>query len=109
MHTASSAKRTCSEFRSASEYTATVEMPSSLQAQMTRSAISPRLATRIFWNMAGRRLPLPAGTDAVEGLAVLDRLPVLDKDANQFAAFVRLDFVHELHGFDDTERLSGLD
>jgi hypothetical protein len=38
--------------RSASLYTATVEMPNSLQAQMTRRAISPRLATRIFWNMA---------------------------------------------------------
>ena len=37
--------------RSASEYTATVEMPSSLQAQITRRAISPRFATSIFWNM----------------------------------------------------------
>ena len=94
MHTASSAKRTCSEFRSASEYTATVEMPSSLQAQMTRNAISPRLATRIFWNMDGRRLPLTAGTDAEERLAVFDRLAIFDKDAYQFAAFVRFDFVH---------------
>src|SRR5580704_12152643 len=84
-------------------------MPSSLQAQMTRSAISPRLATRIFWNMAGRRLPLPAGTDAVKRLPVFHGLSVFDKDANQFAAFVRLDFVHQLHGFDDTERLPGFD
>ena len=52
MHTASSANRTCKELRSASEYTATVEIPNSLHAQMTRSAISPRLATRIFWNMS---------------------------------------------------------
>src|SRR5258707_8820699 len=52
MHTASSANRTCRELRSASEYTATVEIPSSLHAQITRSAISPRLATRIFWNMS---------------------------------------------------------
>ena len=51
MHTASSANRTCSELRSASDYTATVAMPSSLQAQMTRRAISPRLATRILLNI----------------------------------------------------------
>src|ERR1700722_1958015 len=106
MHTASSAKRTWSELRSASEYTATVEIPSSLQAQMTRSAISPRLATRIFWNIGlGRRLPLAARADAEERLAVFDRLPVFDKDAYQFAAFVRLDFIHKLHGLDDAEGL----
>ena len=52
MQTSSSAKRTCSEFSSASEYTATVLMPSSRQAKMMRSAISPRLATRIFLNIA---------------------------------------------------------
>ena len=48
MHTDSSAARTWSESRSASEWTATVAIESSLQAAMTRSAISPRLATRIF-------------------------------------------------------------
>src|SRR5687767_1202401 len=48
MQTSSSANRTCSDSRSASEYTATVWMPSSRQARMTRSAISPRLATRTF-------------------------------------------------------------
>src|SRR3954462_11688525 len=52
MHTSSSAKRTCSDSRSASEYTATVWMPSSRQARMTRSAISPRLAIRTFLNMS---------------------------------------------------------
>src|SRR5579862_4450965 len=31
---------------------ATVRMPSSLQAQITRKAISPRLAIRIFLNMS---------------------------------------------------------
>src|SRR3954470_3116454 len=50
MHTSSSANRTCSDSRSASEYTATVWMPSSRQARITRSAISPRLAIRIFLN-----------------------------------------------------------
>ena len=48
MRTASSASRTCSASASASEYTATVAMPSRLQVRMTRQAISPRLATRIF-------------------------------------------------------------
>ena len=52
MQTASSAKRTCSESASAVEWTATVPMPSSRQARMTRSAISPRLAMSTFLNMA---------------------------------------------------------
>ena len=51
MQTSSSANRTCSEFSSASEYTATVLMPSSRHAWMMRSAISPRLAIRIFLNI----------------------------------------------------------
>ncbi len=51
MHTAWSAKRTCRLSASASEYTATVFTPSSLQARMTLMAISPRLAMRTFSNM----------------------------------------------------------
>src|SRR6266542_3947439 len=51
MQTSSSAKRTCSDSRSASEYTATVWTPSSRHARITRSAISPRLAIRIFLNI----------------------------------------------------------
>src|SRR5687768_14296833 len=54
MHTSSSAKRTCSDSRSASEYTATVWIPSSRQARITRSAISPRFAIRTFLNIQGR-------------------------------------------------------
>ncbi len=52
MHTLSSASRTCIASASAVECTATVAIPSSLQARSTRSAISPRLAIRIFSNMA---------------------------------------------------------
>src|SRR6185437_9365381 len=52
MHTLSSARRTCIASASAVECTATVGMPSSLQARSTRSAISPRLAMRIFSNMS---------------------------------------------------------
>ena len=50
--TASSASSTWSDSRSASEKTATVAMPSSRQARMTRTAISPRLAMRTFSNGA---------------------------------------------------------
>jgi hypothetical protein len=46
-----SASRTCRASSSASEWTAIGEMPSSRHAQMIRSAISPRLAIRIFLNM----------------------------------------------------------
>src|SRR3954464_14082407 len=53
MHTSSSAKRTCRLSRSASLYTATVRIPSSRQARMTRRAISPRLAIRTFRNTSG--------------------------------------------------------
>jgi hypothetical protein len=51
MQIAWSANFTWRLFWSASEYTATVLTPSSLHAQMTRRAISPRLAIRIFLNM----------------------------------------------------------
>src|SRR5437899_23440 len=44
--------RTCMASRSRSEYTATVVTPSSRHVRMTRTAISPRLATRTLWNMA---------------------------------------------------------
>ena len=50
MHTASSAQRTCFAFASASEYTATVLMPSFLQVLMIRHAISPLFATKILSN-----------------------------------------------------------
>src|SRR5437868_11977719 len=48
MRYASSAYRTWMAPASASEYTAAVAMPSSRHARMTRIAISPRLAIRIF-------------------------------------------------------------
>ena len=50
MQTASSAKRTCSESRSASEKTATASTPSSWHARMMRSAISPRFAISTLEN-----------------------------------------------------------
>ena len=47
---ASSASRTKSASRSGSAYTATLPMPASLHARITRTAISPRFATSTFCN-----------------------------------------------------------
>src|SRR6478735_6520902 len=47
---ASSASRTNSASRSGSAYTATLPMPASLHARITRTAISPRFAIRTFCN-----------------------------------------------------------
>src|SRR5881296_2298672 len=107
MQMSSSANLTCSESASAVEYTATVWMPSSRQAQMIRSAISPRLAIRIFLNMgcAGTgscRRGLP---DLEQRLPVLHRLPVRDQSLENLAVAVRLDLVHQLHRLDDAHHL----
>src|SRR6185437_9044451 len=108
MHTASSAKRTCKELRSAYEYTATVGIPSSWHAHKTRNAISPRFAIKIlrnifFWAGASAGLLFPAGMNGEERLTVFHRLAILDKHTHHFARHIRLDFVHQLHGFDDAE------
>src|SRR4051794_26371564 len=112
MQTSSSAKRTCREFSSASEYTATVLIPSSRQAQMTRSAISPRLAIRIFLNMEWAesfpsRLPAPGlgRFDGEQPFAVLNRLAVLHVRADDLSLVLRRNLVHQLHRFDDAEDL----
>src|SRR4051794_2485597 len=99
MHTDSSASITYLASASASECTATVLMPSSRQARWMRSAISPRLAMRIFSNM-------PVLIDQEEALAVLDRLPVLDQDRLERPGSVGFDLVQQLHGLDDAERLA---
>src|SRR5882724_7644660 len=68
MQTFSSAKRTCSASASADECTATDLMPSSRQARITRSAISPRFAIRTFlymgsqlWGLNPGMVPRPSG------------------------------------------------
>src|SRR5207342_3472156 len=99
MHTLSSANLTHMAPESASECTATVEMPISLQARCTRRAISPRLAMRIFSNM---RLG-----DHDERLAELHRLAILDQHLDHLAGARRGDRVHGLHGLDDHQGLAG--
>src|SRR5687767_2446388 len=99
MQTSSSANRTCSEFSSASEYTATVFTPSSRHAWITRSAISPRFAIRIFLNMS-------RGLDGEEPLAVLHGVAVLDVRLHDLAVALGIDLVHELHRLDDAEHLA---
>src|ERR1019366_7221599 len=98
MQIAWSANRTCELYRSASEYTATVLISSSLQALMTRTAISPRLAMRTLLNR----------TDGKQSLPVLHRLPVHDQLAFDDARRLRLDLVHQFHGLDNAEDLAGL-
>src|ERR1700693_5430913 len=101
MQTLSSASRTCIAWASASEWMATVEIPISLHARWMRSAISPRLAMRIFSNT---ELPL---LDDDERLAELDRLGVVDQDRQHDAVSRRRDRVHRLHRLDDQEGLPG--
>src|SRR5690242_15307780 len=131
MQAASSANRTCSESRSTSLWTATVFIPISLQVQMMRQAISPRLAIRIFLNLRGLKairnfchkeaqeaqkngfvLPvllcgLTLNTE--QRLPVLYRLSVLDVDLDHFSRRFRLNLVHEFHGFDDAHDRCRLD
>src|SRR5690606_11143089 len=102
MQTLSSASRTCMASASAVECTATVWMPSSLQARRTRSAISPRLAMRIFWNIPRCA---PNLFDHHQRFAILHRLGVLDQDGLDHAGARRGNLVHRLHGFDDEQRL----
>src|SRR5262245_46413324 len=108
MQMASSAIWTCIEFASASEYTATLRIFSSLQARIMRTAISPRLATRIFSNMffVGRarypNAPLESPlcrTNLEHWLAELHRLGVVHQDGTDHTLCLGLDLIHHLHRF----------
>src|SRR5690242_7442377 len=110
MQICSSAERTCSEFVSTSEWTATVLMPISLQARMTRSAISPRLAMRIFLNTGGPltveyRSGRRRRVDQEERLSILDWFRALRQNLVDATIHLRFDFIHELHRFDDAQHL----
>src|ERR1043166_184750 len=76
-------------------------MPRSLHAQITRKAISPRLAIRIFSNIL-------AGTDGEQRLSVLDGPAVLDKFRRHDTGHLRFDLVHEFHRLYDAEHLARL-
>src|SRR6202011_644402 len=65
---------------------------------MTRTAISPRLAMRIFLNRS----------DGKQSLPVLYRLSVHDELALDDARGLGLNLIHELHRFDDAEDLPRL-
>src|SRR6266446_2892954 len=99
-HTDSSASFTYLASVSASEYTTTVRMPISRQARCMRSAISPRLAIRIFSNMLAEN---------EQRLPVLHRLAVFHEHRLHHAGGVGLDLIHQLHRLDDANRLAFLD
>src|SRR4051812_47928878 len=61
--TASSARRTCGASASASEWTVIARMPRRRSVAMTRTAISPRLATRTLANTGGSASGVRAPVD----------------------------------------------
>src|SRR3954468_20481215 len=104
MQTARSASFTQAPSRSTVEYTATASTPSSWQARITRTAISPRFATRTRPNISRlRRVELE------EGLTELHELRVVDQDAPHPAGVLRLELVEELHRLEHAQRLADLD
>src|SRR6267143_4031511 len=83
-------------------------MPSSLHARITRSAISPRFAIKIFSNIfvwrAGwrsyRALAL-ASTEAIQHLSELHRLAIFGDDFRDYACRFGFNLVHHFHRFDN--------
>src|SRR5262245_2833188 len=73
-------------------------MPRSRQARMTRSAISPRLATSMRWNIAKHSA---CGIDPEQHGAVIDEVLVRRHHLGNDPAAPRLDLVLHLHGQDD--------
>src|SRR5882672_12020662 len=100
MQTDSSASLTYFASVSTSEWTTTVRIPISRQARWMRSAISPRLAMRIFSNTLA---------EDEKRLAVLDGLAVLHQDRLHHPGGVGVDLVHQLHRLDDADDLAFLD
>src|ERR1051326_3895738 len=80
----------------------TVSTPRARQAWITRSAISPRLATKtretlmLFFGLTG-------GGDDEQGLADLDELAVLPEGFDDLAADARLHRVEDFHDFDQAD------
>src|SRR6185437_3333445 len=79
---------------------------------MTRTAISPRLATRTRVNTLSTLEAWRTAVDRVEleeQLAVLDRLSVLGVDPPNDPLLLGLDLVHQLHRLEDADGLAGAD
>src|ERR1019366_5635189 len=74
-------------------------MPRSLQAQITRTAISPRLAIRIFWNISAR-------ANGEKSFSVLDWPATFHEFSYDSPGNFGLDLVHQLHRFDNAENLA---
>src|ERR1700685_2287244 len=101
---------------------ATVRIPSSLQAQMTRRAISPRLAMSSLRNIGSIQGPCIRTVvvtftmqkelmqpESEEWLAVLHWLAVGDQTLDNLPGRIGFDLVYQLHGFDDAQDLTVLD
>src|ERR671930_517185 len=99
MQIARSASRVCRAPASAVEYTATASIPSSCSARITRTAISPRFATRTRENipLEGVQRLARDRLELEQQLPELDRLRVLDQDRAHDPVDVRLHLVHQLH------------
>ena len=52
---------------------------------------------------------LPSVRIAEKRLAIFHRVPVFDENPGHFPGHIRLNFVHQLHGFDDAQHLAGFD
>src|SRR4029077_13077990 len=107
MNTDSSASSTWSASRSASEYTATVAMPSRRAVLMTRQAISPRFAIRIFLSM---RYDRSERNVAVLAPRVVDLLVGEHREgpADALPRLVRLDHVVDVAARAGNERIGEL-
>src|ERR1700678_3318629 len=79
-------------------------MPSSLQALMMRSAISPRLAIRTLRNMGNL-----GGPNRKQRLAVLDGLAVVHQALDDLTGSVGFNLIHQLHRFYDADDLAFFD
>src|ERR1700750_1998464 len=107
MQTARSAIRTQAPSLSAVEYTASASRPSSWQARITRTAISPRLATSTRLNISA--VASRSGRDLELRLPELHRLGFLDQDPADGARVLGLQLVEQLHGLEHAQRLADLD
>src|SRR6266566_8959494 len=101
-------------FTSAGEYTATASIPSSCSARMTRTAISPRFATRTRLNISAPSLhrverPARQWLEVEQHLSELDRLGVLHVNPPDDRLELGLHLVHQLHRLEDAERLARCD